>query len=342
MGIIVKRIYKYRVFHYFNLLIKIILIGYPECKAALLNRDLLPTIQTILSKKSFSPLIVTSILKLLELLSRSSEGIKYMKKNNSLEAIVSSMEKHPYEKELLSNGSTILSKIVTMSDLNNILTILKNNDKNNSSLINISIFSQLALIDDMMDEILRQGALIDLIKIMELNLDENINESPDKIILIKNCCIALGRIIEVDLKQFLGVVDLGALNLLKSLLIEVKNPEIIEVGLHTLNKLAKNTEIFALIEKEDFLGLVLKNIFYWKNENCCEALLIFLILQAEKGSSEILAQNGLEIIIKIMETHMIQKKVVEKVKTILFSLFFYYILSLLGIKLFINFFSFIF
>ena len=261
-------------------------------------------------------MIVTSALKLLELLSRTSEGIEYMKKNNSLETIVSCMEKHPYDKQLLSNGSSILSKIVTMSDLNNVLDVLKNNEKNESSMLNISIFSQLALIDEMMDEILRQGALKDLIKIMEMNLDEKANESPEKINLIKNCCIALGRIVEVDMKQFLQAIDFGALNVLKRALIELKNPEIGEAGLNTLNKLCENPEIKNLILAEGFVSSVLKIGELHKNDQkCCEAFLGFLTLnvQNEKTLKEIFENNGLEIIIQIMELHINNKNIQEKV-----------------------------
>lgn len=281
-----------------------------------MNHDLLPLIQVLLIKKSFSPVIVTVVLRLLELLSRTMEGVEYMKKNNSLEAIVSCMEKHPYEKDLLSNGSLILSRLVTMADFNNVLMLLRNNENNESSLLNISILSQLALIDDMMDEIIKQGALKDLLKIIEMNLEENINEHPEKIQLIKNCTIAVGRIIEADVKQFIQLMDTAPVNILKRTLLEIKSPEIMEVALNTLSKLAENPELKEIILGDDFLEKVVKKMEEYKgNEKCCEAFMNFLIGNAhnEKVTNSVFQKNGLENILLIMELHMNNRSIEEKV-----------------------------
>ena len=281
-----------------------------------MNHDLLPLIQVLLIKKSFSPVIVTVVLRLLELLSRTMEGVEYMKKNNSLEAIVSCMEKHPYEKDLLSNGSLILSRLVTMADFNNVLMLLRNNENNESSLLNISILSQLALIDDMMDEIIKQGALKDLLKIIEMNLEENINEHPEKIQLIKNCTIAVGRIIEADVKQFIQLMDTSPVNILKRTLLEIKSPEIMEVALNTLSKLAENPELKEIILGDDFVEKVVKKMEEYKgNEKCCEAFMNFLIGNAhnEKVTNSVFQKNGLEIILLTMELHMNNRSIEEKV-----------------------------
>lgn len=281
-----------------------------------MNHDLLPLIQVLLIKKSFSPVIVTVVLRLLELLSRTMEGVEYMKKNNSLEAIVSCMEKHPYEKDLLSNGSLILSRLVTMADFNNVLMLLRNNENNESSLLNISILSQLALIDDMMDEIIKQGALKDLLKIIEMNLEENINEHPEKIQLIKNCTIAVGRIIEADVKQFIQLMDTAPVNILKRTLLEIKSPEIMEVALNTLSKLAENPELKEIILGDDFVEKVVKKMEEYKgNEKCCEAFMNFLIGNAhnEKVTNSVFQKNGLENILLIMELHMNNRSIEEKV-----------------------------
>ena len=281
-----------------------------------MNHDLLPLIQVLLIKKSFSPVIVTVVLRLLELLSRTMEGVEYMKKNNSLEAIVSCMEKHPYEKDLLSNGSLILSRLVTMADFNNVLMLLRNNENNESSLLNISILSQLALIDDMMDEIIKQGALKDLLKIIEMNLEENINEHPEKIQLIKNCTIAVGRIIEADVKQFIQLMDTSPVNILKRTLLEIKSPEIMEVALNTLSKLAENPELKEIILGDDFVEKVVKKMEEYKgNEKCCEAFMNFLIGNAhnEKVTNSVFQKNGLENILLIMELHMNNRSIEEKV-----------------------------
>lgn len=282
-----------------------------------MNHDLLPLIQVLLIKKSFSPVIVTVVLRLLELLSRTMEGVEYMKKNNSLEAIVSCMEKHPYEKDLLSNGSLILSRLVTMADFNNVLLLLRNNE---SSLLNISILSQLALIDDMMDEIIKQGALKDLLKIIEMNLEENINEHPEKIQLIKNCTIAVGRIIEADVKQFIQLMDTAPVNILKRTLLEIKSPEIMEVALNTLNKLAENSDLKEIILGDDFVEKVVKKMEEYKgNEKCCEAFMNFLISNAhnEKVTDSVFHRNGLENILLIMELHMNNRSIEEKVLKII-------------------------
>lgn len=250
------------------------------------------------------------------------EGIEYMKKNNVLQTIVHCMEKHPYEKELLNNGSAILSKIVTLNDLNHVLGVIKNNEENENSLLNISILSQLALIDEMMDEILKQGALKELIKIIEVNLDNNPNESPEKINLIKNCCIALGRIVEVDINQFIQVYDQGALKLLKRTLCEVNNSETVEVALNTLIKLNEIPELNQNIlngEGETFLENIFQVIEKFKTDlKCCESFLSFLFTHIKNPKlSEAIFQNGwLKTILEIMETHLNNKNIQEKVNKI--------------------------
>lgn len=284
-----------------------------------MTRDLFPLIESLLNKKSVSPQITSSSFKLLELLSRTTEGIEYMKKNNALQTIVRCMEKHPYDKEILSNGSAILSKIVTISDLNQVLEVMRNQQDDDNSLINIPILSQLALIDEMMDEMLKQGALKELIRIIEINLDANPNESIEKMNIIKNCCIALGRIIDVDVNQFKEAIDLGALKLLKRTLIEIKNAEIIGVALNTLNKLLENSALNELIldsEGEEFLSNIFKSIEKFKDDlKCCESFLNFLNLNSKNPLiyTSIFEKGGLEMLLQIMEKHINNKNIQEKV-----------------------------
>lgn len=284
-----------------------------------MTRDLFPLIESLLSKKSASPQITSSSFKLLELLSRTAEGIEYMKKNNALQTIVRCMEKHPYDKEILSNGSAILSKIVTISDLNQVLEVMRKQQDDENSLLNIPILSQLALIDEMMDEMLKQGALKELIRIIEINLDANPNESIEKMSIIKNCCIALGRIIDVDVNQFKEAIDLGALKLLKRTLIEIKNAEIIGVALNTLNKLLENSALNELIldsEGEEFLANIFKSIEKFKDDlKCCESFLNFLNLNSKNPLiyTSIFEKGGLEMLLQIMEKHINNKNIQEKV-----------------------------
>ena len=70
--------------------------------------------------------MVHSGLKLLESISRTKEGVEYLKKDGlGMRALVTLLEKHPEERAILNIGANILGKIATISDLDAALISLK-------------------------------------------------------------------------------------------------------------------------------------------------------------------------------------------------------------------------
>lgn len=95
-------------------------------KTALISRNMVKDIVALLEKKSYSPVIVQSGLKLLESISRTKEGVEYLKKDGvGMKAMVTLLSKHPEERAILNIGANILGKIATVSDLDNAIAALK-------------------------------------------------------------------------------------------------------------------------------------------------------------------------------------------------------------------------
>jgi len=235
------------------------------------------------------------------------------------------MEKHPYEKELLNKGASILSKIVTINDLNKILEVLKTPQ---FSLMNIEILSQLALIEEMMEEMVKKNVFMDLLKVIQLNIEEktensnensnenskedskeNADKKKEKITLIKNCCVALGRIIEADNAEF--VMGVESLEILKKLLENTPNCEVFEAVLSLVNKMQRKGEICELLKKEGFFTLFLMKIeSFYTDEKACEAFADFLLANYKEKE----AFGGvLEILLKILTLFCNKKTICEKV-----------------------------
>jgi hypothetical protein len=92
----------------------------------LISRNIIKDIVALLEKKSYSPVIVQSGLKLLESISRTKEGVEYLKKDGlGMRAMVTLLEKHPEERAILNIGANILGKIATVADLDQALATLK-------------------------------------------------------------------------------------------------------------------------------------------------------------------------------------------------------------------------
>ena len=100
--------------------------GHPQAKSALISRNIVKDIVALLEKKSYSPIVVHSGLKLLESIARTKEGVEYLKKDGlGMRAMVTLLEKHPEERAILNIGASILGKIATIEDLDNALNSLK-------------------------------------------------------------------------------------------------------------------------------------------------------------------------------------------------------------------------
>ena len=111
-------------------------------------------------------------------------------------------------------------------------------------------------------------------------------------------------------------MDSGPLMILKRTLLEIKSPEIMEVGLNTLSKLAENHELKEKILGDECLENIIKKMDeYMGNEKSCEALLNFLIgnVNHEKVVNAIFEKKGLESILCMMELHLNNKSIEEKV-----------------------------
>ena len=79
----------------------------------------------LLEKKSASPAVVQAGLKLIDTISKSVEGIEYLKKDGrGMQSIVTLMERHSNERAVLNLGASILGKIATITDLNEALQAL--------------------------------------------------------------------------------------------------------------------------------------------------------------------------------------------------------------------------
>ena len=275
-----------------------------------------------------------------------------MKTCDLLESIVSCMEKHPCEKDLLSKGASILSKIVTMSDLNKILEVLKSPE---FSLMNIEILSQLALIEEMMEEMVKKNVFVDLLKVIELNIQEkheiydensdknkekinenkekinenlkenfeknteNSDKNKEKITLIKNCCVALGRIIEADSEEFvMGVEGFG---ILKKLLENNRNCEVFEAVLTLVNKLQRKREVCEILKKNGFFELFMEKIeCFFMDEQSSEAFSEFLLANYKEKEAFL---GVLEILLKILSLFCNKKGICEKVSFFLFFMGFF-------------------
>jgi hypothetical protein len=73
-----------------------------------------------------------------------------------MQAIVSLMEKHPTEKAVLNVGASVLKKVATIADLRNAMDSLKNGggDPKYAS-VNAALLSQLILVDEMMEDVVK-------------------------------------------------------------------------------------------------------------------------------------------------------------------------------------------
>ena len=92
----------------------------------MISRNIVKDLVALLEKKSYSPVIVQSGLKLLESISKTKEGVEYLKKDGvGMRALVTLLEKHPEERAILNIGANILGKIATISDLDQALNSLK-------------------------------------------------------------------------------------------------------------------------------------------------------------------------------------------------------------------------
>lgn len=100
--------------------------SHPQAKSALISRNIVKDLVALLEKKSYSPVVVQAGLKLLESISKTKEGVEYLKKDGlGMRAMVTLLEKHPEERAILNLGSSILGKIATVVDLDNALASLK-------------------------------------------------------------------------------------------------------------------------------------------------------------------------------------------------------------------------
>lgn len=162
-------------------------------------------------------MIVQSGLKFLEQISKTKEGVEYLKKDGiGMKALVTLLEKHPEEKGILNSASNILGRVATISDLNNALGNLKDGgiyklirwilqilfliDIKKANL-NAAILSSLTLVDEMMEEVIKKNGVQDMIAMIQKNINAKNISSEDQKKLIKNCAIAIGRVAQVDEKQ---------------------------------------------------------------------------------------------------------------------------------------------
>lgn len=94
-----------------------------------LDISILTKILNILHNKSFNPMIVQIGLKLIEILSRDQVLIKQLQEKDGLNSLVKLMEKHPFERNILTLGAKILSRLATIEDLKSVMQKIKENGK---------------------------------------------------------------------------------------------------------------------------------------------------------------------------------------------------------------------
>lgn len=89
------------------------------------KKEIIHKLLDLLQKKSFYPLIVQTILKTLDFMTRNSILSEYLQNSDGLKILVKIMEKYPFEKNLLSLSANILSRIATVKDLRDSFRLLK-------------------------------------------------------------------------------------------------------------------------------------------------------------------------------------------------------------------------
>ena len=89
------------------------------------KKEIIQKLLDLLQKKTFYPLIVQTILKILDFMTRNAILSEYLQNNDGLKILVKIMEKYPFEKNLLSLSANILSRIATVKDLRDSFRLLK-------------------------------------------------------------------------------------------------------------------------------------------------------------------------------------------------------------------------
>lgn len=201
----------------------------------------------------------------------------------------------------------MLAKLSNVEEIDEALNAVKKGDTHK-----VPILSSLLLVDELLNHVIKKGAIDDLINIVNNQKDLT---SSDQVDLIRSCTIALGRIAMADDKNADEIIQKGGLDaILKGL--EINNPEVLVACFDTLQKLAVNDDIIKQIVEKGCLAKALEKMqALGKDEKVAESGLNFLatVSQSFVAKDEIAGKNGFQNIFNSLLAFLGNKKIQEQV-----------------------------
>ena len=176
----------------------------------------------------------------------------------------------------------------------------------------VPILSSLLLVDELLNHVIKKGAIDDLVNIINNQQDLS---SPEQVDLIRSCVIALGRIAMADDKNAQDIVQKGGLDsILRG--IDIGNPEVLTACVDTLQKLAVNDDIIKQIVEKGCIAKIMEKVQEFpKDEKLAESVLSFVatVSRSQEARDEIVAKNGFQNIFNSLLNFLGNKKVQEQV-----------------------------
>ncbi len=201
----------------------------------------------------------------------------------------------------------MLATMSNVEEIDEALTAVKQGD-----LKKVPILSSLLLVDELLNHVIKKGAIEDLVNIVNNQTEFN---TPEQVDLLRSCIIALGRIAMADDKNAEEIVQKGGLDsILKGL--DVDNPEVLSASIDTLEKLAVNEDIIKQLVEKGCLAKIMEKIqAFPKDEKLAESVLNLLatVSKSQVAKDEIVSKNGFQNIFNSLLAFLGNKKIQEQV-----------------------------
>ena len=145
--------------------------AHSQARTSLINNDIVPKMINFLETKKQPSSVVQAGLKFIENISRSADGIAYLKKaGQGMKLLVKIMDMHQNDKSILNIGSQILAKIATVEDLDLCLKKIQSNP--DDAHLELVMMSQLILVDELTEQLVKKGTVSSLVALFNTSVKQ--------------------------------------------------------------------------------------------------------------------------------------------------------------------------